>query len=200
MLCRQSNATSNATGGGIKSPGKQMRGLVAAMVISVPFLSGQALASGVYDEARVVNVEPLFERVSYTVPTEVCREEQVAYHNKPRRAGITGPLIGAVIGGAIGNAVGHRKRNKQVGTAVGALLGGSIGADVSRQRASRGYNEGSTRYRTEQICHTEREIREEERPAGYRVTYAYAGQTHTTRMDRDPGRTLRVRVNVTPAG
>jgi len=151
----------------------------------------------VYDRAKVLNVEPLFEQVSYSVPTQDCRDEQVAYHRDSRgRRSITGPLLGAVIGGAIGNAVGSEKRNKQVGTAVGALLGGSIGADVTRHRRHR----DTVRYRTEQVCHTEHEIREEQRSAGYRVTYAYAGQTHTTRLQRDPGATLRVRVNVTPAG
>lgn len=160
-------------------------------------LAPTAQAAGVYDEARVVNVEPLFERVSYSVPLEVCREEQVSYHAQRRRGGVTAPILGAVIGGAIGNAVGHHKRNRQVGTAVGALLGGSIGADIARNRRA---PEGTTRYRNEQVCHTEREVREEERADGFRVTYAYAGQTHTTKMNRDPGPTLRVRVNVTPAG
>lgn len=173
----------------------------SATLLSATFaaclLASGAQAAGVYDEARVVNVEPLYERVSYSVPTEVCREEQVSYQAQRRRGGITAPIVGAVIGGAIGNAVGHHKRNRQVGTAVGALLGGSIGADVARNRRA---SEGEVRYRNEQVCHTEREIREEERAAGYRVTYAYAGQTHTTRMNRDPGPTLRVRVNVTPAG
>lgn len=180
----------------IKAGSGALVGVLAAACLLVP----SAHAAGVYDEAKVVNVEPLYERVSYSVPTEVCREEQVSYQaQRPqrRRGGATAPILGAVIGGAIGNAVGHHKRNRQVGTAVGALLGGSIGADIARNRRA---PEGERRYRNEQVCHTEREIREEERAAGYRVTYAYAGQTHTTRMNRDPGPTLRVRVNVTPAG
>ncbi len=172
------------------------RGLLGGLCLSLALAAPTVWAGGSYDEAQVVNVEPLFERVTQHVPTQVCRQEQVAYA-EPRRAGVTGPLVGALIGGAIGNAVGHKKRNKQVGTAVGVLLGGSIGADVARHNRR---HSGETRYRTEEVCHTETEIREEERPAGYRVTYAYAGQTHTTRMNRDPGPTLRVRVNVTPAG
>lgn len=174
-----------------------LAGVLFSALGAVCLMAPAAHAAGVYDEAKVVNVEPLYERVSYSVPTEVCREEQVSYQAQRRRGGATAPILGAVIGGAIGNAVGHHKRNRQVGTAVGALLGGSIGADIARNRRS---SEGERRYRSEQVCHTEREIREEERAAGYRVTYAYAGQTHTTRMNRDPGPTLRVRVNVTPAG
>jgi uncharacterized protein YcfJ len=34
---------------------------------------------------------------------------------------------------------------------------------------------------------------------GYDVRYVYAGQTYETRMDRDPGKSLRVRVAVNPA-
>lgn len=182
---------------GKRSFARLRSGVLFGVLGAACLLAPTTHAAGVYDEAKVVNVEPLYERVSYSVPTEVCREEQVSYQARRRSGGATAPILGAVIGGAIGNAVGHHKRNRQVGTAVGALLGGSIGADISRNRRG---NEGERRYRTEQVCHTEREIREEERAAGYRVTYAYAGQTHTTRMNRDPGRTLRVRVNVTPAG
>jgi uncharacterized protein YcfJ len=34
---------------------------------------------------------------------------------------------------------------------------------------------------------------------GYDVSYIYAGQTYNTRLDRDPGASLRVRVAVNPA-
>jgi uncharacterized protein YcfJ len=180
---------------GDRKAGLAKLGLGALVVVCL--LAPTAQAAGVYDEARVVNVEPLYERVSYSVPLEVCREEQVSYQTQRRRGGVTAPILGAVIGGAIGNAVGHHKRNRQVGTVVGAVLGGSIGADIARNRRA---PEGATHYRNEQVCHTEREVREEERADGFRVTYAYAGQTHTTKMNRDPGPTLRVRVNVTPAG
>ncbi len=193
--------TPRAFSGGESASSRSGSGVLAGVLFStlgaVCLLVPTAHAAGVFDEAKVVHVEPLYERVSYSVPTEVCREEQVSYQAQRRRGGATAPILGAVIGGAIGNAVGHHKRNRQVGTAVGALLGGSIGADIARNRRA---PEGERRYRNEQVCHTEREIREEERAAGYRVTYAYAGQTHTTRMNRDPGPTLRVRVNVTPAG
>ncbi len=155
-----------------------------------------AQANVSYEQAPVVDVEPMYETVSYTVPTEVCRDEEVAVHAR-RRGSVVAPVLGAVIGGAIGNAVGHRKRNKQVGTAVGAVLGGSIGADISRRQARYGEQ---VRYRTERVCRTEREVREEERQIGYRVSYVYAGQTLSTTTDRHPGDSIRVRVAVSPVG
>ncbi len=154
-----------------------------------------ALAGTSYDYAKVVGVEPIYETVSYAIPREQCFDERVVHGGGHRSA--TAPIFGALIGGAIGNAVGHNKRNKQVGTVIGALLGGSIGADIARENR---YRHGPVSYHTEQVCTVVNEYAEEERLAGYRVRYRYAGETYTTRMNRDPGDRLRVRVRVTPAG
>jgi uncharacterized protein YcfJ len=164
--------------------------VVAALVPSV------ALADHDYQYAEVLSSHPIYETVSYSVPTEQCRDETVAWH-EPRARSATAPILGAIIGGAIGNAVGHKKRNKQVGTAVGAVLGGSIGADISRR--NRGYGE-NVRYSTREVCSVVHEEHLEERVAGYRVTYRYGSETYTTEMDRDPGSSLRVQVRVTPVG
>ena len=40
--------------------------------------------------------------------------------------------------------------------------------------------------------------REESRIVGYDVEYEYAGSVRETRMSRDPGSTLRLRVEVQP--
>ena len=156
-----------------------------------------ALAGTTYDRAPVVGVEPIYETVSFSVPTEQCHQERVAYSTRARHGSATAPILGAIIGGAIGNAVGHKKRNKQVGAVVGAVLGGSIGADVARNNR-RAYGD-EVRYRTEEVCQTVRDTREEERLAGYHVSYVYGGETYTTRMRRDPGDSIRVRVRVSPA-
>ena len=164
--------------------------VVAALVPSV------ALADHRYQYAKVLSSHPIYETVSYSVPIEQCRDETVTYQ-EPRARSATGPILGAIIGGAIGNAVGHKKRNKQVGTAVGAILGGSIGADISRRHRER---QSSPYYSTEEVCTTVYEDRQEEELTGYRVTYRYGGETYTTMMDRDPGSSLRVSVDVTPIG
>ncbi len=169
---------------------------IATTALVATLVPGVALAGGRYQYAEVLASEPLYETVSYSVPTERCRPETVAY-DEPRARSATAPILGAIIGGAVGNAVGHKKRNKQVGTVVGAILGGSIGADVGRRRAS--YGEG-VRYVTENVCSTVYEEHVEERVAGYRVTYRYGGETYTTELDHDPGDSLRVAVHVTPVG
>lgn len=173
------------------SSNRILKPLLASIVL-VPTL---ALAGTTYDRARVVAVEALYETVSYEVPREQCHVQRVAHRVDDGYRSRTAPIIGAIIGGALGNAVGHHKHNKQVGTVVGAILGGSIGADISRRNRR---HSSQARYADEEVCRVVSDIHEEERLLGYRVTYEYAGETYTTRMDRDPGPSLRVRVRVTP--
>lgn len=149
-----------------------------------------------YERARVVDVAPVYETVSYNVPREQCRVEHVPVRNRPR-ASATAPVLGAVIGGAIGNALGHKKRNKQVGAVVGAVLGGSIGYDVSRNARR---NHDGVQYRQREICEIVDDFRSEERLLGYDVSYRYGGEVYHTRMSEHPGQHLRVRVAVTPVG
>ena len=51
-----------------------------------------------------------------------------------------------------------------------------------------------------QRCETNYRSHQEERIEGYRVVYKYQGQKYATRMPYDPGREIRVRVDVRPAG
>lgn len=149
-----------------------------------------------YDEAQVLSAEPIYRTVSYSVPAERCHDEEISYQDAPRGRSATPTILGAVIGGAIGHAVGHEKRNKQVGTAVGALLGGTIGNDIGRRRAT---YDGAVRYRTERVCQTVDEVREQEELSGYDVAYRYGGQVYHTQTRHHPGDTLRVNVRVDPA-
>lgn len=190
--------------------------LSAAGSPSIAFASAHsnAGASESLDRAEVVAAEPVYRTVSYSEPVEQCTLVEAPVRSEPRYRSYTGPILGAIIGGAIGNAVGHSKTNKKVGTAVGAVLGGTIGRDIQRrseQRREQGYGYGaqptdyrqaryeSAQFETREVCETVYETREEVALDGYEVTYRYAGQTHTTHMDHDPGRYLRVRVRVTPA-
>ncbi len=175
---------------------------------STPATAQASLGSSAsIDHAKVVAAEPVYRTVSYSEPVEQCTLVDEPVYQEPRYRSYTGPILGAIIGGAIGNAVGHSKTNKKVGTAVGAVLGGTIGRDIQRraeQRQAASHSYGShggyrtVSYETREVCETVYETREELELDGYEVTYRYAGQTHTTRMDHDPGRYLKVRVQVTP--
>jgi uncharacterized protein YcfJ len=177
---------------------------MSRIVKSIAFTAGTlvstaALAASTYDEARVLSAEPVYESVSYEVPREQCRNEEVAYHEPGHaRRSVTPTILGAVIGGALGNAVGHKKRNRQVGTVVGAVLGGSIATDLSRRHRQAQAGD-VVRYRTERVCQVVNEVRYEEELVGYDVRYRYAGGVYHTRMPHHPGDTLRVKVRVQPA-
>jgi uncharacterized protein YcfJ len=169
-----------------------------APVLLVPSL---AFAGTSVESARVVGAEPVYRTVDYSVPVQECSLVDVEVRDESggwRYRSYTGPIVGAIIGGAIGNAVGHGKTNKKVGTAVGAILGGSIGHDITRRHRQARHQPRNASYQTEEVCETVYETEERQELDGYDVTYRYAGQTHTTRMDNDPGKYLRVRVNVTP--
>lgn len=172
--------------------------LGTSLVLGTGLYAHGARAAESIDRALVVAAEPVYQSVSYSVPSEQCTliEEPVA--TEARYTSFTGPILGAIIGGAIGNAVGHKKTNKKVGTAVGAVLGGAIGRDIQHRSARNRMDSGHTRWQTREACETVYEYRERQELSGYDVTYRYAGQEHTTRMDHNPGRYLQVRVRVTP--
>ena len=184
-----------------------------------PVLLGQAVfismaasvgAAAGYDEARVLEVSPVYETVRYSSPREECRQERVSVYddsyeaNRYRRkskSAVPG-IVGAIIGGAIGNGLGHNKTNKRVGTAVGAILGGAIGSDIAKKNArfaQDNYPRNERRYTTQEVCTVIEDWQSEQRLSGYDVTYSYAGETYSTRTDTHPGDTIKVHVNVTPA-
>ncbi|MGE0624676.1 MAG: glycine zipper 2TM domain-containing protein [Pseudomonadales bacterium] len=175
--------------------------LTPSLVLSGALLPQAASAGVSMDKAKVLSADPVYRTVSVSVPREQCSLVEEAVPSTPRYRSYTGPILGAIIGGAIGNAVGHNKTNKKVGTAVGAVLGGTIGRDIqhrSQQSRYDDYGYQGVRYETREVCHTVYDVEQHEELDGYDVTYRYAGETFTTRMDHDPGRFLTVRVQVTP--
>ena len=170
--------------------------LTTAMAVAVPVQAERGRSA--LDYAEVLDVQPIIKTYEHRIPSEVCWTEQVR-HEKPLRRhrddSLVGTVVGGVIGGAIGHAVGHKKRNKQVGTAVGALLGATIGHDATRTRSGGSF---ASYYTNERRCDTRYDTEYRDETVGYWVTYDYQGRQHRTRMDRDPGDKIRVRVTVEP--
>jgi uncharacterized protein YcfJ len=143
----------------------------------------------------VISSTPIYRIVETTTPRRECWEEEVARtERRSRNDSATPEILGAVLGGALGNAVGHSKRNRQVGTVVGAVLGGSIAHDISTNRRG----DEVVYMDTVERCRTVSATHQEEKLVGYDVRYSYNGFEQMVRMDRDPGDTVRVRVNVEP--
>lgn len=182
---------------------KAREGFLLIFSLSILVLSADLFASdrgrhtnSDYDYAQVISAQPIVKMVRVSTPREECWQEEVAYRDggSSRHDHGAVPVLGAVLGGAFGNAVGHSKRNKQVGSLVGAVLGASLAASAS----SRAHRPARVTYVTEERCRVYQDYREEERILGYRVKYRYNERNYTTRMDRDPGDRLKVRLSVSP--
>lgn len=133
--------------------------------------------------AEVINAELVTKQIKK--PRQECHDEVVTRQQQPKdQHRVAGTVIGAVVGGVVGNQFGGGD-GKKVATVAGAAAGGYAGNQVQDRM-----QKGNTYTATEQRCSTQYDI--EERPAGYKVTYEFAGKTHTTHMDHDPGKRLPV--------
>ena len=150
----------------------------------------------VFDYARVISAEPIVRYVTVKRPVEECWEETEYYtvDERPAGAGVR-TLFGAIVGGVIGHQFGGG-HGKDVATVAGSLIGASVASSAARNNGvyhQARYSRPVTR------CETRYQSYEEERIDGYRVIYAYHGQKYATRTPNDPGKRLRIRVDVRPA-
>ncbi|MEO8018584.1 MAG: glycine zipper 2TM domain-containing protein [Pseudomonadota bacterium] len=156
---------------------------------------------GVYEYARVVDVQPLTTRVRVTTPQRECwdesRYDERGNGNGPMpRTSAGGAVLGAVIGGVLGHQIGHG-RGRDAATAAGVVVGAAVGSRQAQRR--NGYSSVPPREYTVQRCETRYHDEWQERTDGYRVTYMYNGRRQVTEMQNRPGDRIRVRVDVSPA-
>jgi uncharacterized protein YcfJ len=175
--------------------------VLAMAIIGTPIAQAghkghQVKRGAFYDEAEVVNVEPITRTVRISVPERECWEEEVTYSDAPIHAAdaARNVFVGGIIGGIIGHQFGSG-RGKDAATLAGTLIGASVASDRAKRRA---YASGYERVATEERCRVVHQYQTEERIDGYWVTYRYQGESFTTRMPFDPGSSVRVRVQVSP--
>lgn len=179
---------------------------IVIALASLATVSASAFASESFgDRARVVSVRPIHERIPVT-REECWNDRQRGYEERRvvrRDTGApvgAGTVLGAVVGGVLGHQMGGSDRARDAATVGGALVGGLVGNQIERDGAPPRERvvevERVPVERNVERCRTVNEVREA--TLGYDVSYEYAGREFTTRMDRDPGRNLRVRVEVTP--
>ncbi len=163
-------------------------GLISAAALLA--ISGAANAA-VYDYARVLSAQPIVRTVTVKTPVRQCWQETQYYSTYERRRGASGrALAGAVIGGVIGHQFGSG-RGKDAATVAGSMIGAAVGhGPLRRVDVAEPVQRCATRY----------ENRLEERIDGYQVVYRYHGQNYSTRMPYDPGKKIKVRVDIRPAG
>lgn len=159
--------------------------------LTVTVMAGLACGSAIGQErARVLSAIPVMQQIG--IPQQFCEDTQVT--TGPRTSG-TGAVIGAIIGGVAGNALGrgahYGPRGQYYGstrgpsTVVGALAGGVIGNVIEGSHSQNGY---------ETVRRCTNETVYENQTVAYDVTYEYAGQRYTTRLDHDPGQWMPIQV------
>jgi len=159
------------------------------------------------DRARVLSVRPVHERIP--VSREECWSDRVRGYEDRRvtrtdTGAAVGPgtVLGAVIGGVVGHQFGNSSGGRDRGTAAGAIVGGLVGNQIDRDQGNVRPGERVTEIervpveRNVERCRVVEEVREA--TLGFDVRYEYAGRQFTTRLPQDPGRNLRVRVDVEP--
>ena len=168
--------------------------LVAGPASAADYAYNSARHKAVYDYAKVVSVRPIVRYVTVTTPVKECWEDVERYTRtrpEPGRAGKT--LFGAVVGGVIGHQFGSGRGN-DAATVAGSLIGAAVANSGDRDPYYR-----TTEYsRPVTRCETNYQSHQEERIDGYDVVYRYHGQKYQTRMPYDPGRKLKIRVDVRP--
>ena len=181
--------------------------ILAAVVLTLALSATQASAGGyaykdrrsspvTYDYARVMSATPIIRYVTVTTPVKECWEDVEYYsvNHRPRGTGAR-TLFGAVLGGVIGHQIGGGRGN-DIATVAGTLIGASIAKDSALRNGDYGRREYS---RPVTRCKTNYRTHEEERIDGYRVIYKYHGQKYATNTPNDPGKRLKIRVDIRPA-
>lgn len=183
-----------------------MKKLAFAIASICTVAGGAAFASETFtDRARVISSRPIHDRIPVT-REECWNDVQRGYEERRVTRSDTGAAIGpgtvlgAIVGGVAGHQVGSGRGN-DAATAAGAVIGGIIGNQADRDAGrtgpgSRTEVERVPVQRNVERCRTVQEVREA--TMGYEVKYEYGGRTFVTRLDRDPGRNLRVNVNLVP--
>jgi uncharacterized protein YcfJ len=162
-----------------------------------------AFAESFVDSAPVLSVRPITERTP--VNRQECWSEQrrgyeersVTRQSDGAPIG-AGTVLGAVIGGVVGHQFGNSSGGRDRGTAAGAVVGGLIGNQVDREQGNAGRDtvEVERRPVTREVerCRTVQEVRDV--AVGYDVRYRYGGREFVTRLPYDPGRRIRLAVDV----
>jgi len=181
-----------------------MKKTLVAVAVASAFVSPGAFAQSFTDSAPVIGVRAITERIP--VNREECWSEQrrgyeertVTRQDNGAQIG-AGTVIGAIAGGVLGHQMGSSSGGRDRGTAAGAIVGGLVGNQIDRSN-----NAGSDTVEVErrpvnrevERCRTIQEVREV--ASGYDVRYRYGNREFVTRMPFDPGRRIRIAVDIRP--
>lgn len=145
-----------------------------------------------FDFARVVDVEPVYREIRVSNPVKECWDEPVHQSRQHKSSG--GMLAGGILGGIIGHQIGGG-RGKKLATAVGTI----VGAQIGHEAVNAGVGSSQDQYsRYEERCEVRHQISYEEVVDGYKVTYQYRGERYRINMPYDPGKRIKLRIQISP--
>lgn len=187
--------------------------LTAAAGSAFAYQDGYGYGNGGYngprsDYATVLRVYPIGYEDRYPETRQECwnertngyeggyyRDDSGRLYRRDSHNNSGGTLLGVIIGGALGNQVG-KGDGRKAATIGGAVIGGAIGNNIARD------NDRYDQYRDDsgvvRRCRTVSDYGYDQRISGYNVTYRYAGQIYHAVTRYNPGRTIRVVVDVRP--
>lgn len=159
------------------------------MFTTIAFIAASSVNAGQYgndyEYAQVVDVQTVYENYQVPQNRRVCNNNSRGNRQASHRGNAGGAVVGGIIGGLIGNRFG-KGSGRDAATAAGILAGAAIGSN-SKHR--------SGNYQGRQ-CYTQTEYYEEQRIAGYDVSYNYNGRVYQTRMQNHPGSRVKLVVSV----
>jgi len=124
--------------------------------------------------AKVIDVRPVYNQVTFSDPVNSCRNVSVPMYGNSGPSNPIDTLFGAVLGGAIGNQFGSGN-----GQDAMTVLGAIFGADVIQNN-----NRPVVGYQNQQKCDTNYVRRVERVIDGYDTTYSWNGLTGVTRTKK----------------
>lgn len=159
--------------------------IFSSIVLASLSFAATAETPGVYEDTAEVTQVSINTR-DVTRNQRVC--EDVMVESRGQGQNVMGTVIGGVAGGILGNQVG-KGNGRTVSTAAGAVIGSVVGNNLAN-------NSNQNAMQTRSQCHNVRDVVTEQN--GYLVTYEYQGRSFQAVYPRDPGRTVRVNVSVSP--
>jgi uncharacterized protein YcfJ len=157
---------------------------VAASLVASTFNAGAADLFIPAQGARVVSSTPVYANVAST--QQVCSDQMVAVQQPGGNVG--GALVGGVLGAFLGNSLVHGSGQKTARVLAG-VAGAAVGDNVGTQTA----------VVPQRSCQLQQNVTTQ--PAGFDVTYEFAGARGMARLPYgpNPGDYINVDVSVRPS-
>ena len=105
-----------------------------SIAVALALGSTALIAADYTDNAQVISVTPIVERVSE--PRQECIADRAAAPQQPQERSVVAPIVGGVAGALLGSQVG-RGRGRDMAAAAGAVAGTIIGDRVANPDSDR---------------------------------------------------------------